>query len=53
MKFAGIDTGALVEIIERLSFFASENPEVAELDINPLLASAGGCRAVDARILWG
>jgi acetyltransferase len=49
----GIDLDALVEIIERLSFFASENPDVAELDINPLMASAAGCRTVDARILWG
>jgi len=49
----GIDMGALVEIIERLSFFASRNPDVAELDINPLMASATSCRAVDARIIWG
>jgi len=26
---------------------------VAELDINPLMACAEGCRAVDARIIWG
>ena len=49
----GVDTDALVEAIERLSFFASENPGIAELDINPLMAAAAGCRAVDARILWG
>jgi acetate---CoA ligase (ADP-forming) len=49
----GADIDGLVEIIEKLSFFASENPEVAELDINPLMASAPGCRAVDARIIWG
>ena len=49
----GADIDSLLEIIERLSFFASENPDVAELDINPLLASAEGCRAVDARIIWG
>jgi len=49
----GVDIDGLVEIIERLSFFASENAEVAELDINPLMASAAGCRAVDARIIWG
>jgi acetyltransferase len=49
----GVDMDALVEIIERLSFFASQNPDVAELDINPLNASASGCRAVDARIIWG
>ena len=49
----GIDMDALVEIIERLSFFASQNPDVAELDINPLMVSAEVCRAVDARIIWG
>jgi acyl-CoA synthetase (NDP forming) len=48
----GIDLDALVEIIERLSFFASQNPDITELDINPLMASAAGCRAVDARIIW-
>jgi acetyltransferase len=49
----GIDMDALVEIMERLSYFASRNPDVTELDINPLLVSAVGCRAVDARIIWG
>ena len=49
----GADIDGLVEIIERLSFFASRNPDVSELDINPLMASAAGCRAVDARIIWG
>jgi len=48
----GADTEAIVGAIERLSFFASENPDVAELDINPVLASSEGCVAVDARILW-
>jgi acetyltransferase len=50
---AGVDLEALVEAIERLSFFASENPDLQELDINPLMASSEGCIAVDARILWG
>jgi acetyltransferase len=49
----GVDIDGLIEIIERLSYFASENPGVAELDINPLMVSAAGCRAVDARIIWG
>ncbi len=50
---AGADLEGLIEIVERLSYFASRNPDVAELDINPLMAAAEGCRAVDARILWG
>ena len=37
---------------ERLSFLAAEVPDIAELDINPLMADASGCAAVDARILW-
>jgi acetate---CoA ligase (ADP-forming) len=50
---SGADINALVEIIERLSFFALQNPCITELDINPLMASAAGCHAVDARIIWG
>ena len=49
----GVDLESLIEIIERLSFFAARHPDVAELDINPLMASAKGCQAVDARIIWG
>jgi hypothetical protein len=29
-----------------------EIPDLAELDINPLIVGATGCKAVDARILW-
>jgi acetyltransferase len=50
---SSVDIDGLVEIVERLSFFALENPGAAELDINPLMVSAAGCRAVDARIIWG
>lgn len=48
----GIDWEALLEAMERLSFLAMKIPDLAELDINPLIANAKGCRAVDARILW-
>jgi hypothetical protein len=34
----------------RLSQLALELPEVAELDLNPVLALPDGCHAVDARI---
>ena len=49
---AGIHREALLEAMERLSFLATEIPDLAELDINPLMADERGCLAVDARILW-
>jgi len=49
---AGVDWEGLLDIVERLSFLAAEVPDIAELDINPLMADASGCVAVDARILW-
>ncbi|MBE9547396.1 MAG: acetate--CoA ligase family protein, partial [Proteobacteria bacterium] len=49
---AGVKMEALLDALERLSFLAAEIPDIAELDINPLMATGDGCRAVDARILW-
>ena len=49
---AGVDWEGLQDTLERLSFLAGEAPDIKELDINPLLAAASGCLAVDARILW-
>ncbi|HSP24171.1 MAG TPA: GNAT family N-acetyltransferase, partial [Saliniramus sp.] len=40
----------VVEVLIRLSELAVLIPEVAELDINPLLANAGGVFALDARV---
>lgn len=40
----------VVEVLIRLSELAVLIPEVAELDINPLLANAGGVIALDARV---
>jgi acetyltransferase len=45
-----IDTTALEEILVRFSYFIAENPQIAEIDINPLLASTDGFMALDARI---
>ncbi len=42
---------ALVELVHRLGRLAEELPEVAELDLNPVIAREDGCVAVDARIL--
>lgn len=49
---AGVDWEGLVDILERLSFLAAAAPDIAELDINPLIADAAGCLACDARIIW-
>ncbi|HYA10247.1 MAG TPA: acetate--CoA ligase family protein [Thermoplasmata archaeon] len=47
------DLGALAETIERVSQLAVEWPEVAELDINPLIVLPAGLGvvAVDARVV--
>ena len=44
------DAAALVDLVERLARLADDLPEVAELDLNPVLALPEGCVAVDARI---
>jgi acetyl coenzyme A synthetase (ADP forming)-like protein len=46
----GADGPALVDLLLRLSLLADELPEVAELDLNPVLALPDGCVAVDARV---
>jgi acetate---CoA ligase (ADP-forming) len=44
------DASALAELLLRLSQLAEEIPEVAELDLNPVIAAPDGCVAVDARV---
>jgi acyl-CoA synthetase (NDP forming) len=44
------DEAALVDLLLRLSLLADDLPEVAELDLNPVLALPDGCVAVDARV---
>ena len=41
----------LVEALIRLSYLAADFPEIAELDINPLLVTADGVVALDARVV--
>jgi len=43
------DQAALTDLLARLSMLAEEHPEVAELDLNPVIARSDGCLIVDAR----
>jgi acetyl coenzyme A synthetase (ADP forming)-like protein len=45
----GADEAALVDLLHRLSRLADDLPELAELDLNPVVALPTGCVAVDAR----
>ena len=43
------DRAAVADLIHRLGRLAEDFPELAELDLNPVLARPEGCVAVDAR----
>jgi len=45
-----VDTGALADVLLRVSRLADDLPEVAELDLNPVVASPDGARAVNVRV---
>jgi len=47
------DADALEQLLLRISLLIEEHPAVAELDLNPVLALAHGCVAVDARVRVG
>ena len=48
---AGVDREALAGLIVNVGRLVTDCPEIHELDLNPVFASAGGACAVDARIL--
>ncbi len=45
------DLAALEQVVVRFSQLVGEQPWIAEIDVNPLLASAGGVVALDARVV--
>jgi acetyl coenzyme A synthetase (ADP forming)-like protein len=47
---ASADSGALADLLQRLAQLGSEIHQIAELDLNPVLAGPDGCVTVDARI---
>ena len=46
-----VDIKYLEELLLKISGFIMENPEIEEMDINPLIAYKTGAIAVDARII--
>jgi acetyl coenzyme A synthetase (ADP forming)-like protein len=46
-----VDRKALAEVIKRVSDLVSDNPEISEVDLNPVFADARGATAADVRIL--
>jgi acyl-CoA synthetase (NDP forming) len=44
------DAGALIDLVQRLARLSDDLPEVAELDLNPVVALPTGCVALDARV---
>ena len=48
-----VDVANLEELVLKVSNFVEQNPEVEELDLNPIFAYSDGAVAVDARIILG
>jgi acetate---CoA ligase (ADP-forming) len=46
-----VDIAAAARAVVRLSEYAAAHPEIAELEINPLLVTPSGATALDARIV--
>jgi len=46
----GVDENVFANIIQRVSALMTIAPEIAEMDINPLLGDGSNVIAVDARI---
>jgi hypothetical protein len=48
-----VDLGAAAAVITSVAHLITDIPEIAEIDLNPVLACANGCVAVDWRIVTG
>jgi acetate---CoA ligase (ADP-forming) len=47
------DVAAVEDLVIRVGALAAAHPEIAELDCNPVIASAAGAVVVDARVRLG
>lgn len=45
-----LPTDGLVDVLTRVSRLAETVPEVAELDLNPVVVRDDGCQVLDARV---
>ena len=48
-----VDLDALAEAVSAISVVAAAHPEVAELEVNPLLGLPSGALGLDARVVLG
>ncbi|MGZ3635761.1 MAG: acetate--CoA ligase family protein, partial [Syntrophales bacterium] len=48
-----VNINAVTDIIEKLSALVTAHPEILEVDLNPVIASAAGAIVVDARMAIG
>ena len=48
-----VNINAIADIIEKLSALVADHPEILEVDLNPVIASAAGAIVVDARMALG
>lgn len=48
-----VDIASLEELLLKVSGFIEQNPQIKELDLNPVFAYRDGALAVDARIILG
>jgi acetyltransferase len=47
----GANTAALIEVTQRVSQMLLDNPEIRELDLNPIFADPDGAQAADVRVM--
>jgi acyl-CoA synthetase (NDP forming)/GNAT superfamily N-acetyltransferase len=45
-----VDVGALTDLVQRVARMAQDIPEIAEMDLNPVLVNSGGATAVDVKV---
>jgi acyl-CoA synthetase (NDP forming) len=50
-QYKPVDRNALISVLTKVSSLVQQNPEIREMDLNPVLCYPDGVMAVDARII--